>query len=90
MIKFTSRFESSWADPRTMHILPTGEWRFQRPVTKAEKCCQCGWCYIFCPTGCIENRGTYFGANLDYCKGCSICAHVCPVDAIRMVREEVR
>ena len=90
MIKFRSRFEGSWADPKTMHILPTGEWRFQRPVTKVEKCSQCGWCYIFCPTGCIENRGTYFGANLDYCKGCSICAHVCPVDAIRMVQEEVR
>ena len=90
MIKFRSRFEGSWADPKTMHILPTGEWRFQRPLTKAEKCCQCGWCYIFCPTGCIENRGTYFEANLDYCKGCSICARLCPVDAIRMVREEVR
>jgi 2-oxoacid:acceptor oxidoreductase delta subunit (pyruvate/2-ketoisovalerate family) len=90
MIKFKSRFESSWADPRTMHVLPTGEWRFQRPVIKAEKCCQCGWCYIFCPAGCIEDRGTYFEANLDYCKGCSICAKVCPVDAIRMVREEIR
>lgn len=88
MIKFISRFESSWADPKTMHALPVGEWRFQRPVTKAEKCCQCGWCYIFCPTGCIENKGTYYAANLEYCKGCSLCARICPIDAIKMIREE--
>jgi pyruvate ferredoxin oxidoreductase delta subunit len=26
--------------------------------------------------------------NLDYCKGCGICAHECPSKAISMVREE--
>ena len=25
---------------------------------------------------------------LDYCKGCGICASICPVDAIEMVKEE--
>lgn len=89
MINFRSSFEGPWADPKTIHILPTGEWRVQRPVTKAEKCSRCGWCYIFCPVGCIEEKGGYFAANLDYCKGCSICARECPSDAIMMVREEV-
>ena len=26
--------------------------------------------------------------NLDYCKGCGICANECPVNAIEMVLEE--
>jgi len=26
--------------------------------------------------------------NMDYCKGCGICAQVCPAHAITMVREE--
>ncbi len=89
MVKFRSKYEGPWAEPESLHALPTGEWRYQRPVIKADKCCQCGWCFIYCPTGCIEDKGSYFTANLGYCKGCSICARVCPVYAIRMVREEV-
>jgi 2-oxoacid:acceptor oxidoreductase delta subunit (pyruvate/2-ketoisovalerate family) len=88
-MKFRSKYEGPWADPGTLCVLSTGEWRYQRPVITTDKCCQCGWCYIYCPTGCIENKGTYFAADLDYCKGCSICARVCPVDAIKMVKEEV-
>ncbi|MBW2005963.1 MAG: 4Fe-4S binding protein, partial [Deltaproteobacteria bacterium] len=26
--------------------------------------------------------------DLDFCKGCGICAHECPTHAIEMVREE--
>lgn len=85
---YQSKYEAAWADPETPLIIKTGDWRFQRPVTKAEKCCQCGWCYLFCPTGCITDKGTYFAANLDYCKGCGICARVCLVHAITLVREE--
>ena len=66
----------------------TGDWRFRRPVTKTGKCRQCGWCFIFCPTGCIEEMDTCFSANLEYCKGCGICAEVCPADAIMIVPEE--
>lgn len=89
MVKFRTTHEGPWADPRTLCTLSTGEWRYQRPITTTDKCCQCGWCFIYCPTGCIEDKGSYFAANLDYCKGCSICARVCPVDAIKMVKEEV-
>ena len=32
---------------------------------------------------------TFSGFDLTYCKGCEICAEVCPVDAVTMVPEEV-
>jgi pyruvate ferredoxin oxidoreductase delta subunit len=45
-------------------------------------------CYIFCPEGCIiEKEDGFFEADLDYCKGCGICAHECWPLAIKMVEE---
>ena len=86
-MKHASEYESPWASPEELHIIDTGDWRYQRPVAKADKCCRCGTCYIFCPAGCITYTGTHFGADLNYCKGCGICAELCPVNAIIMVRE---
>ena len=86
-MQFRSKYEAPWADRKTGLILKTGEWRVYRPVAKVEKCCECGWCHLLCPVGCVTHRGTHFAANVDYCKGCGICAKECPVDAIMMVRE---
>jgi len=83
-----SKYPGPWADTEEIFEIKTGEWRYQRPVTKIGKCMQCGTCYLFCPTGCISDRGTYFAANLEYCKGCGLCARLCPVSAVMMVREE--
>jgi len=82
-----SSYETPWADGTKLFIIDTGEWRYQKPAIKKGKCCQCGSCFLFCPVGCIEDKGKYYAANLDYCKGCGICASICPVDAINMVRE---
>ncbi|MDO8692259.1 MAG: 4Fe-4S binding protein [Dehalococcoidia bacterium] len=85
-----SKFEGPWADPADpLFSIRTADWRHQRPVTKVGKCCQCGTCYLFCTTGCVSDRGTYFTADLEYCKGCGLCANLCPVSAIVMVREEI-
>ena len=84
---FTSPYEGPWASPKELHILDTGGWRYQRPIVKADKCCKCGTCYLFCPTNSIKDRGTHFSADLTYCKGCALCALQCPVKAIIMVRE---
>ena len=44
---------------------------------------------IFCPEAVIwRNKDDSIDIDYDYCKGCGICANVCPVKAIKMVREK--
>jgi len=76
------------SDPGSARQYHTGGWRAQRPICDNEKCIKCGVCYIFCPEGCIiEKKDGFFEADLDYCKGCGICAHECWPFAIKMVEE---
>ncbi len=67
---------------------PTGDWRSERPVWDEEKCTDCFLCWIYCPdSSIIIKDGKVTGINYDYCKGCGICANVCPpkVKAIEMI-----
>lgn len=86
--KIETKYAGPWAAGPELLILDVGDWKSQRPVVNRSKCCHCGTCYLFCPTGCIDDKGTYFEAGLSFCKGCGICAAECPVRAITMVREE--
>ncbi len=63
----------------------TGGWRTMRPVKDVKKCIECGFCWMFCPDMCYNEK---FEADLDFCKGCGICAQVCPTSAITMEREK--
>ncbi len=66
----------------------TGGWRSERPVRDDEKCTQCLLCWVFCPDSSVhvaDEKVTDF--DYDHCKGCGICAHECPADAIVMVPE---
>jgi pyruvate ferredoxin oxidoreductase delta subunit/oxalate oxidoreductase subunit delta len=65
----------------------TGCWRVLRSVIDQEKCTKCKTCWIFCPDQSIQVTEEGLMVNLKYCKGCGICADVCPVGAIDRVPE---
>lgn len=71
----------------------TGDWRSKAPVLDAATCTDakqgretCQRCWAYCPDACIT-RGTPPTIDAEYCKGCGICAEVCPSSAISMVPE---
>ncbi len=69
----------------------TGTWRVFRPKLDKDKCIKCLKCWLYCPEGAIiRNPDNSVDINYDYCKGCGICASVCPekIGAIVMEREE--
>lgn len=74
----------------------TGGWRAERPIHKDETCLwvkngTCGLCWIFCPDNSvklIEKDGKFiYEYDLDFCKGCGICANQCPTQSIHMIME---
>lgn len=72
----------------------TGEWRDSHPVIDQKKCLPakqnkltCFLCWLYCPEAVIS-KIVPVQINLEYCKGCGICAQVCPAKAITMVNEE--
>lgn len=69
----------------------TGDWRSMRPVWDSEKCIHCLLCWISCPDSAIKVENEKItGIDYNYCKGCGICASICPpkASAIEMIREE--
>lgn len=70
----------------------TGTWRTFKPVWSKEKCIQCKICWIHCPDSSIlvDKDGNVTGIDYEHCKGCGICAALCPskAKAINMVKEE--
>ena len=71
----------------------TGSWKAKVPVWDKEKCINCMRCVVFCPEMAIKtkkvkngkkNRVEIDNFDMDFCKGCGICAEECPVKAIMM------
>jgi 2-oxoacid:acceptor oxidoreductase delta subunit (pyruvate/2-ketoisovalerate family) len=53
-------------------------------------CTFCEVCQLICPDQCItrdEGSGE-IRIDLDFCKGCGLCAAYCPKGALRMERED--
>jgi pyruvate ferredoxin oxidoreductase delta subunit len=66
----------------------TGDWKVAVPIWHSEKCIQCMQCPVFCPEDCIPvekgEKPVRKETDMNYCKGCGICANVCPVKCIEM------
>jgi 2-oxoacid:acceptor oxidoreductase delta subunit (pyruvate/2-ketoisovalerate family) len=77
--------------PAEMPRPRTGAWRTGvKPTADLSGCINCLLCWLYCPDSAVQLDGTTFtGFDLDHCKGCEICADVCPVDAITMVEDDV-
>lgn len=90
--------ELTWKDLETGNIITeagnasfrkTGDWRTERPILDKEKCIKCALCWVYCPDAAIKpSEEGYYESDLHYCKGCGICASVCPAGAITMIAEE--
>lgn len=85
--------EIAMSSPSVGEAGRTGDWRNKRPVMAAETCLAvkqgkvtCQLCWAYCPDSCIA-QGVGPVIALEYCKGCGICAEVCPAGAIAMVPE---
>ncbi len=66
----------------------TGSWRIKRPVITEVKCTKCNLCWLYCPEGTIIRvKGRIPNIDLEYCKGCGVCATECPSKAIEMEDE---
>ncbi len=73
----------------------TGSWRVERPIIDLERCTPakknksvCHLCWLYCPDAVIS-KDIEPRIDLEYCKGCGICAEECPTKAITMVEESV-
>jgi pyruvate ferredoxin oxidoreductase delta subunit len=72
----------------------TGDWRVKYPVIDNSKCtpaktgkASCFTCWMFCPDAVIT-KTIPLTIDLEYCKGCGICAEECPANAITMKDNE--
>ena len=74
--------------PGSSEEYKTGNWRAFRPIWDSNKCTHCLACPINCPENSIQVKdGKRIETNLDSCKGCGICAKLCPVKCIKMEEE---
>jgi pyruvate ferredoxin oxidoreductase delta subunit len=66
----------------------TGDWRTFRPVVNKERCVSCLMCWMYCPDSSVLVKDKkMIGFDYEHCKGCGICASVCPVKCIKMEKE---
>lgn len=63
------------------HTYSVADWRVEKPIFNEEHCIHCQFCWVYCPDTSIISKDKKF-SHVDYvhCKGCGICAEVCPTN----------
>jgi 2-oxoacid:acceptor oxidoreductase delta subunit (pyruvate/2-ketoisovalerate family) len=52
------------------------------------RCNNCDNCWVYCPDAVISREGGGYEIDYSYCKGCQLCAAVCPRNVISIIEEE--
>ena len=74
--------------PGTAREYNTGDWRNFKPVRDEGRCINCLLCWMYCPDiSILVKDAKMTGFDYDHCKGCGICASICPTKCIEMERE---
>ncbi len=65
------------------------DWRVFKPVYNRETCIDCQNCWVFCPdTAIISRDKKMIGIDYEHCKGCGVCAEVCPTNPKSLIMFE--
>ncbi len=57
-----------------------------KPVIDFSKCTKCKKCWLYCPDAAFKKNSEGFYECVErHCKGCGLCAKICPVKCINMV-----
>ena len=75
-------------EPGSAMKFETGDWRAFRPILDEKACSHCMTCWMYCPDDTVIVKDSKMcGFLMTHCKGCGICAKVCPKKAVTMVLE---
>ncbi len=67
----------------------TGSWRTFKPTWIPEKCIHCLQCWLVCPDFApLVKDEKMTGFDYEHCKGCGLCAYICPVKGKAIVMEK--
>lgn len=76
--------------PGSAREYKTGDWRSMRPIYDAKACIHCMQCWVYCPDSAVMVKdGKVVGIDLEHCKGCGICARVCPAKPNKAIKMEI-
>lgn len=72
--------ERTYTD-NSSYTLSVAHWRTEKPVHNVEHCINCYFCWVYCPDSSILVRDEKMtGVDYKHCKGCGVCADVCPTN----------